>query len=440
MLAEIYKKYTGVRPAGSAASSDIGAALRAAGSRGSALRLPVRHRLRTTGRRWWTVRGYTLWLSVGAFVLGLRAGRRCCVFPRVARFRPVRVAVRSMSRSSATRRSWCSSSSSTSRCPRSASGSTPTRPRCSALALNFGGYATEILRSGIEAVPRGQIEAATALGLRPAAASSATSSLFPARAGQSTRRWRASSSCCCSAPPSSSAISAEELTAITNSLQSTTFRSFEFYFVATLIYLAMARAARLVLDALYWAGFVRGRPPLRGAGMSRRLRAPPELLSSCSARCAGRSLLSLVAFVGGGVGGLVIALMRISRATRCVRWVARVYIGLFQGTPLLMQLFLAYLRAGGADRRPARPLARGRDRLHALRRRVPRRDLARRDRGDPAHAMGGRRRARAAAAAARCGYVILPQALRGSRSRRRSASWCSSSRARRSPPSSASSS
>jgi polar amino acid transport system permease protein len=59
-----------------------------------------------------------------------------------------------------------------------------------------------------------------------------------------------------------SAISAEELTSIVNSLQSTTFRSFEFYFAALFIYLFMAAAARLVLDGVYWAGFVRGRPPL----------------------------------------------------------------------------------------------------------------------------------------------------------------------------------
>ncbi len=49
-----------------------------------------------------------------------------------------------------------------------------------------------------------------------------------------------------------------------NSLQSTTFRSFEFYFAATLIYLAMAATARLVLDTVYWAGFTRGRPGLGG--------------------------------------------------------------------------------------------------------------------------------------------------------------------------------
>ena len=57
----------------------------------------------------------------------------------------------------------------------------------------------------------------------------------------------------------SAASAAVELTAITNSLQSTTFRSFEFYFVATGLYLAMALGFRAGLSAIYWAVFERGR-------------------------------------------------------------------------------------------------------------------------------------------------------------------------------------
>ena len=57
-----------------------------------------------------------------------------------------------------------------------------------------------------------------------------------------------------------STISAVELTAITNSLQSTTFRAFEFYFVATGLYLAMALGFRAALSTIYWAAFQRGRP------------------------------------------------------------------------------------------------------------------------------------------------------------------------------------
>jgi polar amino acid transport system permease protein len=55
-----------------------------------------------------------------------------------------------------------------------------------------------------------------------------------------------------------SAISAVELTAVTNSLQSTTFRPFEFYFVATGLYLAMALGFRAVLGAVYWSVFMQG--------------------------------------------------------------------------------------------------------------------------------------------------------------------------------------
>ncbi len=52
-------------------------------------------------------------------------------------------------------------------------------------------------------------------------------------------------------------------------------------------------------------------------------------------------LLSIIAFIGGGVGGIVIALMRTS-ARPWLRVLSFGYIRLFQGTPLLMQLFLAF--------------------------------------------------------------------------------------------------
>ncbi|MBX3608034.1 MAG: amino acid ABC transporter permease [Piscinibacter sp.] len=49
-------------------------------------------------------------------------------------------------------------------------------------------------------------------------------------------------------------------------------------------------------------------------------------------------LLSLVAFAGGGLVGLALLLARL----RGVRTPVAAYVQLFQGTPLLMQLFLAY--------------------------------------------------------------------------------------------------
>jgi polar amino acid transport system permease protein len=52
-------------------------------------------------------------------------------------------------------------------------------------------------------------------------------------------------------------------------------------------------------------------------------------------------LLSLIAFVGGGGVGLLIALLRTS-PFRIFRLLAYLYIEVFQGTPLLMQLFVVY--------------------------------------------------------------------------------------------------
>src|SRR4029077_14906380 len=52
-------------------------------------------------------------------------------------------------------------------------------------------------------------------------------------------------------------------------------------------------------------------------------------------------LLSLLAFALGGLLGGVIAVLRISKFAP-VRLAAAGYVQLFQGTPLLMQLFLIY--------------------------------------------------------------------------------------------------
>ena len=52
-------------------------------------------------------------------------------------------------------------------------------------------------------------------------------------------------------------------------------------------------------------------------------------------------LLSALAFVGGGFIGLIIALMRTARGM-LPRYIAIAYIRVFQGTPLLLQLFLVF--------------------------------------------------------------------------------------------------
>ncbi|MBW9060820.1 amino acid ABC transporter permease [Agrobacterium pusense] len=56
-------------------------------------------------------------------------------------------------------------------------------------------------------------------------------------------------------------------------------------------------------------------------------------------------LLSLVSFAGGGLVGLALLWLRISPRPALSR-LARIYIELFQGTPLLMQLFIAFFGLG----------------------------------------------------------------------------------------------
>ena len=55
-------------------------------------------------------------------------------------------------------------------------------------------------------------------------------------------------------------------------------------------------------------------------------------------------LLSLIAFIGGAIGGLVVALARTSSSAAFKR-IATVFTQVFQGTPLLMQLFLVFFGA-----------------------------------------------------------------------------------------------
>jgi polar amino acid transport system permease protein len=66
--------------------------------------------------------------------------------------------------------------------------------------------------------------------------------------------------------------------------------------------------------------------------------------------------LSLIAFIGGGVVGALLLTLRLRFGARVHRAIGA-YVQLFQGTPLLMQLFLAYfgLALLGWRCRPGRP-------------------------------------------------------------------------------------
>jgi polar amino acid transport system permease protein len=126
-----------------------------------------------------------------------------------------------------------------------------------AMTVNFGAYATEIVRAGVQSVPVGQIEVGLALGLkrlqiyRLIVLFPALKAVFPALASQFILLLLGSSV--------ASAISANELTAIANTLQSTTFRAFEVYIVVTIMYLGIAVAFRGLFALTYWYVFVRGR-------------------------------------------------------------------------------------------------------------------------------------------------------------------------------------
>jgi len=59
------------------------------------------------------------------------------------------------------------------------------------------------------------------------------------------------------------------------------------------------------------------------------------------------ALLALIALSGGALGGLLIAVLRLS-PVRAAQYLSRGFITLVQGTPLLVQLFLAYFGAAFA--------------------------------------------------------------------------------------------
>ena len=134
---------------------------------------------------------------------------------------------------------------------------TPDQAALLAMVVNLGAYATEIVRAGIEAVPSGQIEAGRALGLRPhqifrlVVLVPALRTVFPALGSQFILVMLASSVV--------SVISAEELTAVADTLVARHFRSFEVYLVVTAMYLIMCLAFQAAFGAIHRALFARWR-------------------------------------------------------------------------------------------------------------------------------------------------------------------------------------
>ncbi|MHA4735300.1 amino acid ABC transporter permease [Ensifer adhaerens] len=66
-----------------------------------------------------------------------------------------------------------------------------------------------------------------------------------------------------------------------------------------------------------------------------------DILSNLMLAARWTIVLSLIAFVGGGIVGMALLVARLTRFT-WLRWSVIGYVQVFQGTPLLIQLFLAY--------------------------------------------------------------------------------------------------
>lgn len=118
-----------------------------------------------------------------------------------------------------------------------------------AMVINLGAYSTEIIRAGIQAIPHGQLEAASALAMsrfetfRHVVLRPALGKIWPALSSQIIIVMLGSAVC--------SQISTEELSFAANFIQSRNFRAFETYLITTLLYLAMAI---LIRQLLAWVG------------------------------------------------------------------------------------------------------------------------------------------------------------------------------------------
>ena len=118
-----------------------------------------------------------------------------------------------------------------------------------AMVVNLGAYAAEIIRAGIEATPRGQIEAALSLAMNQAqifirvVLPPALRKVWPALVSQIIIVMLGSAVC--------GQISTEELSYAANLIQSRNFRAFEAFLIATAIYLLLSIAVRRLLN---WLG------------------------------------------------------------------------------------------------------------------------------------------------------------------------------------------
>lgn len=124
-----------------------------------------------------------------------------------------------------------------------------------ALSINTGAYATEIIRAGIESLPRGQIDAGNALGLsrfqifKDIILSQAFRAVYPSITNQFILFMLGSSVI--------SAIGVHELTFTGNYIASRTFRSFEVYIFILVVYFALSYLFRGMFQAFQALAFAK---------------------------------------------------------------------------------------------------------------------------------------------------------------------------------------
>lgn len=117
-----------------------------------------------------------------------------------------------------------------------------------ALVVNVGAYGTEIIRAGIESIPRGQIEAGRALGLSPVQIfrhvvfKPALRNIYPSLTSQFIYLMLTSSVV--------SVISANDLASAGADLNARTFASFEIYLVLTVMYFLLALGFSTLFSAV----------------------------------------------------------------------------------------------------------------------------------------------------------------------------------------------
>ena len=126
-----------------------------------------------------------------------------------------------------------------------------------AMSLNVAAYSSEIIRAGIESIPRSQIEAGQSLGLshfrilRSVVLPPAIEKVMPALISQYVLLMLATSIM--------AQISVEELMASASRITSETFRGFEIYIVVAVVYIVLSVLLRWALRGIGWLAFPRRR-------------------------------------------------------------------------------------------------------------------------------------------------------------------------------------